>query len=174
MKGTKQTMIRRLWLVAGLALAPVLTSASSADAAWMHKRYHMGVECDAFGHSSDNPKYITGGSMRNRLSTSRGFYCGLQHLTHNYWSNDAAVYVLDRHYSDNAWCQLRAVNIYDLSYSYSGKRYTSGSSSTAQKLSFGYFNHGNDFWYLACQIPGSYSGNLSGINGYYIEEPDLG
>lgn len=162
-------------IIAALVAAPIFLSAASADAGWMRKRYHIGSECTPVGTQTAGSVWVGAGGMTNASSTSaRGFYCSLEHLTDNYWADDIAVYIRDQNFNSNAWCQVRAMNPYNLSYSWSSKLYTSGSNPSAQKLSFGFFNHANDTWFMACVLPPTYSGSRSSINMYYTTEFDGG
>ncbi|MCA9595048.1 MAG: hypothetical protein KC776_17140 [Myxococcales bacterium] len=164
----------RHWHLSTLLAVATLGAAVQADAAWLDNRYYMGSECVPVGYTSQGSSIVSAGGIRNGGTTTQGYYCPLRHYTSSYWTDDIAVYVLDRHYSEDAWCQVRAANPYGLSYSYTSKKYTSGSDTLAQKLSFGYFNSGNAWWYVACELPGTYSGSASAIHAYYSQDIDRG
>ena len=83
--------------------------------------------------------------------------------------------VVDRHYSSNLRCSINTAywnNTANTMYGYWGPNiYSTGSSDDAQTLSTGSATHGSTrHEYFSCAIPPTYSGNVSYIVSYTVEE----
>ncbi len=85
------------------------------------------------------------------------------------------VRVLDRHYSSGVSCSLNTAywnNTYDTFYgSWGAAVVSSGSSDDVQVLNTGTANGSAErHIYFSCSIPAAYSGNLSRIVSYSVDE----
>lgn len=81
------------------------------------------------------------------------------------------VRVVDRHYSDDVICFLQSWPASNPSSGHFSVRKSAGSSAQTQALYFGSLGTYSDaFYHLSCQVPGTYSGNASGIVSYVVDE----
>lgn len=84
--------------------------------------------------------------------------------------SSASVYVLDQHHTDDVSCTLYSHTTGGSSTDYaSGSTSgTSGSAKTSSISSLGASTNG--YYYLLCTVPGTYSGNMSGVVSYHVKE----
>lgn len=110
------------------------------------------------------------GSAYNVSTNTKGVYCPVVLDVHAMNANHNWIYLWDRHYSSNVSCTLRSQSAASNSYYYSSVS-TIGASEAPTKHTFSatsYFTDGKR--YIYCSLPGTYSGNRSGITAYSINE----
>jgi hypothetical protein len=125
--------------------------------------------------SGPSPVFNTG-AIGNPSSTS-SMYVDLPVINDDTGSgiDYSSVGVVDRHYSSDARCSINTAywnNTADTFYGYWGPNaYSTGSSGNQQTLYTGSASHGSTrHEYFSCLIPPTYSGNVSYIISYTVDE----
>lgn len=131
--------------------------------------------------SSDPEPYLSASRIYNPSSTQwLRVDCPVVRTDFDSFLHDAAVEnswvrIVDRHYTINGSCKLVSFSHNTsgtTSYWATGTRYTSGSGTQAQHLNTGSLGGENSasHLYFSCYIPPRYSGNMSGLTTYYVNQ----
>lgn len=110
------------------------------------------------------------GRAMNTDSATMTWVCPIVREWMSGYIYSATVYVLDQHYSDNVSCTLYSRTTGGSKTDYVSAS-SSGSSSAATSLSYSTVAAStNGYYHLLCTVPGTYSGNTSGVVSYLIKE----
>lgn len=154
-----------------ITMIVVMAMCASASIASDGKIY-PGSMCVRYAGTS-TPSY-NNSAIGNPSSTSWLYLdCPAIHDTVSGNVKEGWVRMIDRHYSSDVKCSLNS--IYRSGNSFWGwwtsNKNSSGSGVNPQHVSYGGIGASSQaHYYYSCQIPPSYSGNVSYIISYYVEE----
>jgi hypothetical protein len=157
--------MKRLPIVfASLLLVIVATGVASAD----YKAY-PGSHCVASGTNQNVLLHNIGWVENTSIYTTLVYCPAVQDSVTSHVSGSIGLW--DRHYNENFHCELRIQDPTRFSYFYSSVS-TSGTTSAPQMRIFGgvSIDAAWQLHYIACLMPGIYSGNRSVITTYQIIE----